>query len=74
MQGENVLVTGASRGIGRAVALALAENGAYVTGTATTPEGAQQIGALLSEAGFQQVTIKNVKQDMLNNYYICTKG
>lgn len=29
---------------------------------------------LLSEAGFHQVTIKNVKQDMLNNYYICTKA
>lgn len=53
MQGENALVTGASRGIGRAVALALAENGAYVTGTATTQEGAQQVGTLLSEAGSQ---------------------
>lgn len=53
MQGENALVTGASRGIGRAVALALAENGACVTGTATTQEGAQQVGALLSEAGSQ---------------------
>ncbi len=53
MQGENALVTGASRGIGRAVALALAKNGAYVTGTATAQEGAQQVGALLSEAGLQ---------------------
>lgn len=53
MQGENALVTGASRGIGRAVALALAENGVYVTGTATTQEGAQQVGTLLSEAGSQ---------------------
>ena len=53
MQGENALVTGASRGIGRAIALALAENGAQVTGTATTQEGAQQIGSLLSGAGRQ---------------------
>ncbi|MCY4610841.1 MAG: 3-oxoacyl-ACP reductase FabG [Gammaproteobacteria bacterium] len=53
MQGENALVTGASRGIGRAIALALAENGAYVTGTATTQEGAQQVGTLLNEAGLQ---------------------
>lgn len=53
MQGENALVTGASRGIGRAVALALAENGVCVTGTATTQEGAQQVGTLLSEAGSQ---------------------
>ena len=53
MQDENALVTGASRGIGRAIALALAENGAHVTGTATTQEGAQQVGTLLNEAGFQ---------------------
>ena len=53
MQGENALVTGASRGIGRAIALALAENGAYVTGTATTQEGAQQVGTHLNEAGLQ---------------------
>ena len=53
MQGENALVTGASRGIGRAIALALAENGAHVTGTATTQEGAQQVGTLLNEAGLQ---------------------
>ena len=53
MQDENALVTGVSRGIGRAIALALAENGAHVTGTATTQEGAQQVGTLLNEAGFQ---------------------
>ena len=53
MQGENALVTGASRGIGRAIALALAEGGAHVAGTATTQEGAQQVGSLLSEAGRQ---------------------
>ena len=53
MQGEHALVTGASRGIGRAIALALAENGAHVTGTATTQEGAQQVGAFLGEIGPQ---------------------
>jgi hypothetical protein len=36
--------------------------------------GRHQAQELLSEAGFTQVSIKNVKQDMLNNYYICTKG
>jgi len=51
MQDEHALVTGASRGIGRAVALALAEKGAIVTGTATTEEGAQSIGRMFEEAG-----------------------
>lgn len=45
------LVTGASRGIGRAIALALGGAGATVVGTATTAEGAAQIGAALAAAG-----------------------
>lgn len=36
--------------------------------------GRQKAQELLGEVGFTQVTIKNVKQDMMNNYYICTKG
>jgi 3-oxoacyl-[acyl-carrier protein] reductase len=45
------LVTGASRGIGRAIALALGGAGATVVGTATTAEGAVQIGATFAAAG-----------------------
>jgi 3-oxoacyl-[acyl-carrier protein] reductase len=45
------LVTGASRGIGRAIALALGSAGATVVGTATTSEGAAQLGAALAAAG-----------------------
>ncbi|MGZ8253864.1 MAG: 3-oxoacyl-ACP reductase FabG [Burkholderiaceae bacterium] len=45
------LVTGASRGIGRAIAEQLARAGATVIGTATSPAGAESIGQRLSELG-----------------------
>jgi 3-oxoacyl-[acyl-carrier protein] reductase len=45
------LVTGASRGIGRAIALDLAKHGATVIGTATTEAGAEGISAVLAEIG-----------------------
>jgi 3-oxoacyl-[acyl-carrier protein] reductase len=45
------LVTGASRGIGKAIALELGRRGARIVGTATSEAGAQAIGAWLAEAG-----------------------
>jgi len=48
LQGQVALVTGASRGIGAAIARVLAERGATVIGTATTAEGAERIGAALA--------------------------
>lgn len=46
---EIALVTGASRGIGQAIALALGQAGARVIGTATTPAGAEKITQTLQE-------------------------
>ena len=51
MQGKIALVTGATRGIGRAVAEELVSKGAFVIGTATSEKGADSISAYLGEKG-----------------------
>jgi 3-oxoacyl-[acyl-carrier protein] reductase len=55
MQGQVALVTGASRGIGAAIAQYLGKQGATVIGTATTENGADQISAGLQQAGVQGI-------------------
>ena len=45
------LITGASRGIGKAIALALGQKGMFVVGTATTEAGAEAITAFLCKEG-----------------------
>ena len=51
LEGKIALVTGASRGIGQAIALSLAHHGAYVVGTATSEQGAVAISTLLADKG-----------------------
>ncbi len=51
LKGQIALVTGASRGLGRAIALELGAQGATVIGTATSEAGAAEIQKTLDEAG-----------------------
>ena len=53
LEGEIALVTGASRGIGKAIAQALGARGAFVIGTSTTDAGAEGITRTFSDASME---------------------
>jgi 3-oxoacyl-[acyl-carrier protein] reductase len=66
LDGEVALVTGANRGIGRAIAHALLELGAAVAGTATTESGAARIGDDLAGAGRSVIGLRLDVKDQVS--------
>ena len=64
LNGKLVLVTGASRGIGRAIALTLGAAGATVIGTATSDEGAVNISKIFNE---NNILGKGLKLNITDN-------
>tara|TARA_Y100000588_G_C13940226_1_gene789718 strand:- start:31 stop:777 length:747 start_codon:yes stop_codon:yes gene_type:complete len=69
---KTALVTGASRGIGKAIAISLAKKGAYVIGSATSEKGAQAISTYFKENNLKgegvilDVTTKKSIEDLLS--------
>ncbi len=67
LNGKLVLVTGASRGIGRAISMTLGNAGATVIGTATSEEGAKNISKIFSDNG---ILGKGMKLNVTDNNQI----
>ena len=64
LENNVALVTGASRGIGQAIAIKLGKQGAKVVGTATTDKGAEAIQGVFAEQGVEGIGLNlNVTDD-----------
>ena len=67
LDGKIVLITGASRGIGKAIALTLGSSGATVIGTATSEAGAANISKIFSD---NEISGKGILLDVTDNNQI----
>ncbi len=74
IQGQTILVTGASRGIGRAIAISLAETGAeVVVNYSNSPEKAEEVVASITKSGGKAYAVKaNVADESSVNELIKT--
>jgi 3-oxoacyl-[acyl-carrier protein] reductase len=71
LEGKIVLVTGATRGIGKAIALTLGSSGATVIGTATSKAGADNISKMLAD---NKILGKGIVLDVKDNDQIASLG
>jgi 3-oxoacyl-[acyl-carrier protein] reductase len=74
VKGKIALVTGASRGIGAAIAQRLSAEGARVIGTATTPEGAARIGEQLAAQGGRGAVLDVASQESIDTLLADIEG